>query len=227
MTRLTEQTAVLIHLSSLPVDDRSSLYLQLPEFNLVHLLPDAPDAPDEPQRNSFVLLDKAHALRYASHLLRILSAAILPGKPSGQRSASFDKHLPWLMDSLEALNEEQKRWKDLSAYAPVSLLEQALSLAEAVPGLDHILAHKLDVITVLISADVAEQTDENADGAEKSKSASKTLALALVHLAHSSIKRRPIAKLTAAQLLKKLNWLITDGLIQDDGDLKVRWSTFW
>lgn len=207
------------------MDDRGSLCLHLPEFSLVQILP---DVPDEAQPNSFVLFDTAHALRHASHLLRILIATIVPEQQlgqtthSGQRSASFDKHLPWLMDSLESLNEEQKRWKDLCAYSPVPLLEEALRLADAVPGVDHILAHKLDVITVLISADVAEQTNESADEAQHPNSPSKTLALALVHLAHASIKRRPIAKLTAAQLLKKLDWLITDGLIQDGGDLKVR-----
>lgn len=209
----------------MPSEDRGSLYLQLPEFSLSNLLPSVTDV-DLTQGHTFALLDKAQALRHASYLLRILAAAAVPEQGRKQRSASFDKHLPWLVDSLEALNEEQKRWKDLCTYAPGSLLELTLSLANSVPGVDHILAQKMDAIIVLIAADVAELTNETremtGDDSHHLGPASKTLALALVHLAHASIKKRPIAKLAAAQLLKKLDWLITDGRIRDGGDLKVR-----
>lgn len=196
------------------------MYLQLPEFNLNHLLPGVLDV-DLVQQCSFVLTDKTQAIRHASYLLRILVAAIAPGKQLEKKSSFFEQHLPWLMDSLEALNEEQKRWKDSCAYAPASLLEQVLSLASSIPGVDHVLTHKLDATAVMISADVAEQTNETKNGVQQSSSASKTLALALVHLANASIRKRPIAKLVSSQLLKKLDWLVTGGRVLEDGDLKV------
>lgn len=136
---------------------------------------------------------------------------------------SSNKHLPWLLDSLEALNEEQKRWKDICTYTPVFLLEQALGLVYTSSSADHILSHKVDAMIVLISADVAEQTNEVQNEEQSLPPTSKSLALALIHLANASIKRRPIAKLISAQLLKALNRLITNGRVQDNGDLKVRW----
>lgn len=220
MRTLTSSTAVLIQLNLTSVDDRRSLHLQLPEFDVNGLLPVVLDV--DQAHISFVLLDKIQALRHVSCLLRVLVDAAVPRKKLAQRNTSFDKHLPWLIDSLEALNEEQKRWNNLSAYAPVSILEQALNLVTAVPGIDHILTQKLDAIIVLIAVDVAQQTNETQDGAQRPNPASKTLALALIYLANASIKKRPIAKLVAAQLLKNLNRLIIDGRAQDGGDLKVR-----
>lgn len=148
----------------------------------------------------------------------------MPENQPGQPIVSYNRHLPWLLDSLEALNEEQKRWRDICAYHPLSLLEQALHLACSSSGVEHILSHKFDAVIVLISADVAEQTNELQDEDSHLPPASKTLALALVHIVNASIKKRPIAKLVAAQLLKPLDRLLADDGIQDGGDLKVRWS---
>lgn len=205
--------------SSSPIS-RDSLHLELPEFNLVDLVNEL-SAVEPTQGGSFTLVDNDQALRHASSLLRILYATSVPQNQPGQAIVSPNKHIPWLLDSLEALNEEQKRWRDICAYDPVSLLHQALGLSSFSSGLDHILAHKVDAMIVLISADVAEQTNEIEDEDQSQALAGKTLALALVHLANASIEKRPIAKLIAAQLLKSLDRLSTDGRVQADGDLKV------
>lgn len=205
--------------SSSPIS-RDSLHLELPEFSLVDLVPGLP-AVEPTQGCSFTLIDNDQALRHASSLLRILCATSVPQNQPGQSTLSSNKHLPWLLDSLEALNEEQKRWRDICAYDPVSLLHQALELSSFSSGLDHILSHKVDAMIVLISADVAEQTNEIEDEDQSQNLAGRTLALALVHLANASIGKRPIAKLIAAQLLKSLDRLSADGRVQENSDLKV------
>lgn len=197
------------------------MHLDLPEFNLVDLVPNL-SAFGPTQGCSFTLVDNDHALRHASSLLRILCAISVPHNQPGQSIVSSNKHVPWLLDSLEALNEEQKRWRDICPYEPVSLLHQALGLSSSSSGLEHILSHKVDASIVLISADVAEQTIEIQDENQSQNPAGKTLALALVHLANASIGKRPIAKLIAAQLLKSLDRLSTAGHVPEDGDLKVR-----
>lgn len=161
-------------------------------------------------------------MRHASSLLRILCAASVPQNQPGQPTLCSNKHIPWLLDSLETLNEEQKRWRGTCAYAPMSLLRQALALASSTSDLEHILSHKVDAMIVLISADVAEQTNEIEDEDQSPDAAGKLLTLALAHLANASIGKRPIAKLVAAQLLKSIDRLATDGRVDEDGDLKVR-----
>lgn len=205
--------------SSSPIS-RDSLRLELPEFNLIEFVPEL-SAVEPTQGCSFTLVDNDQALRHASSLLRILCATSVPQNQPGQSIVSSNKHLPWLLDSLEALNEEQKRWRDICAYDPVSLLHQALGLSSSFAGLEHILSHKVDAMIVLISADVAEQTIEDEDEDQSQNLAGKTLALALVHLADASIGKRPIAKLIAAQLLKALDRMSVDGRVQENGDLKV------
>lgn len=171
---------------------------------------------------SFTIVDNDQAMRHASSLLRILCAASVSQDQPGQSIVPSNKHLPWLLDSLETLNEEQKRWRDICAYDPVSLLRQALGLSSSTSELEHILSHKVDAMIVLISADVSEQTNEIEDEDQSPDAAGKLLALALVHLANASIGKRPIAKLIAAQLLKSLDRLATDGRVHENGDLKVR-----
>lgn len=161
-------------------------------------------------------------LRHISSLLRILVAAATPETYVNQTSVSFDKHLPWLMDSVEALNDEQRRWEGLFPYSPASLLEQALNMARSIREGDSILTHKLYAAMALIAADVAEQIEESEDQVENLKSANKTLALALVHLAFASLKKRSTGRLAASQLLTNLDWLLSDSSIQADEDLKVR-----
>lgn len=189
----------------------------------MELLPEAPEV-DQSQGCSFTLVDNDQALRHASSLLRILCATSVPGKQLGNPFVSSNKHLPWLLDSLEALNEEQKRWSSICAYNPVSFLEQTLDLANSCSSMEHILSQKFDAMIVLIAADVADQINETQNEEQLLPSTSKILTSALVHLADASIKKRPIAKIIAAQLLKVLDKLFTDGRVQDNGDLKVRWS---
>ncbi|KAJ4386405.1 serine/threonine-protein kinase M1 [Gnomoniopsis smithogilvyi] len=211
--------SILTHFKSSFPDTRSTLYLELPEFNLVSLLPEL-SAVHQSQGCSYTLVDNEQALRHASSLLRILCATSVTENDPGKPIVSSNQHLPWLLDSLGALNEEQKRWKDVCAYNPVSLLEEALGIAYPPSSVDFILSHKVDAMVVLISADVAEQTNEVQDEDANLQSTTKVLALALVHLANASIKKRPIAKLSTAQLLKTLDRLITEGRVQDNGDLK-------
>lgn len=220
---LTLCTAILNYFRSSSPESRRSLYLELPESSLVNLLPGL-SAVEQSQECTFSLVDKAQALRHTSSLLKILCAASVPEDQPSQPMVSSNKHLPWLADSLEALNEEQKRWKDICAYKPVLLLEQALGLACSSSGIERILSHKIDAMIVLISATAAEQMDEIHFEAQHRSNDRKILALALVHLANASTRKRPIVKLVSAQLLKILDGLVTGGHIEDGGDLKVRQS---
>lgn len=170
-----------------------------------------------------MLGDVDHALRHASCLLSILQGAAVPEKPYGQLVSSSTKHVPWLVDSLGALNEEESRWKDLRGYNPVALMKQALDITCLSPGVEQVVSHKLYAMIVLLSADVAERFDELLNQYEGGEDIAKVLAMALVQLADISIKQRPISKLVAAQLLKPLDRIFTQGQLGDSsGDLKVR-----
>lgn len=134
---------------------------------------------------------------------------------------SFNKHLPWLLDSLEALNEEQKRWAGHHDQDPTSLLDLAVSLSQTSLGADRIVLHKLDAIIVLLSAGVVERLSELYDEGQTGKAITRTLALALVHLADAAVRNRPISRLVAAQLLKSLDGLVTEAHVESDRDLRV------
>lgn len=134
---------------------------------------------------------------------------------------SFNKHLPWLIDSLEALNEERKRWAGHRDHDPAPLLQIATSLTSFSLGMNRIVLHKLDTIIVLLSAGMIEHMNEHHDEGQSGKSANKTLALALVNLADAAIKNRPISKLVAAQLLKPIDGLVMETHIENDRDLLV------
>lgn len=130
------------------------------------------------------------------------------------------------MDSLEALNEEEKRWRELRGYNPVALLQQALGLNCLSSGVEQVVSHKLYAMIVFLSADVAEHLDEVFKQNRGAKDTVKVLAMALVQLADAAIKQRPISKLIAAQLLKSLDRVSTEGYSGDhSGDLKV--CTSW
>lgn len=147
-----------------------------------------------------------------------MHAAAIPEQNYGKHIVSFDKHLPWLIDSLEALNEEQQRWTGNGDYGPASLLKKAISLAHHPTGVDQVVLHKLNAIIVLLSADVAEHLSQKIDAGHADE---RTLALALVYLAGVATRQRPISKLIAAQLLKPLDGLIFGTNFQEDGDLRV------
>lgn len=133
---------------------------------------------------------------------------------------SFNRHLPWLIDSLEALNEDQKRWAARGDHASISLLKLALSLTNSSTGLDQIVFRKLDAIIVLLSADVTGCPAE-LDEDQTTPAPNRTLSLALLHLADAAINCRPIAKLVAAQLLKPLDNHLTEVHVNDNVDLQV------
>lgn len=178
---------------------------------------------DENQACSFTFVDRDHAIRHADSILDILHSAAMPGRHFREQIGSFNKHLPWLIDSFEALNEEQKRWTGHGDYAPASLLQKAIDLAHSPFGSDDIVLRKLDAIIVLLSADVAHHLNQHNDSGPADK---RTLAFALVHLASAATKQRPISKLVAAQLLKPLDCLIFGTQSHDDGDLRVSGLVF-
>lgn len=123
---------------------------------------------------------------------------------------------------MESLNEEEKRWRELHSHNPVVLLRQALGLTCMSSGVEQAVSHKLYATVVLLSADLAEYLNEPAAQGDSGIDATKVLAMALVKLAAVAIKRRPIAKLVAAQLLKPLDRISIEGHTGDiTGDLKV------
>ncbi|KAK7740732.1 serine/threonine-protein kinase M1 [Cytospora paraplurivora] len=174
------------------------------------------------RRCSYVLGDVDHALRHASCLLNILYGATVQEKPPVQLTASFSKHIPWLVDSLEALNEEGKRWRELYGYNPAPHLQHALDLTDLSSGVEQVVTRKLYATAVLLSADTAEHLNGLLIQDEDETNTSRTLAMALVRLADIATKQRPISRLVAAQLLKPLERLFTaDHLGESSGDLKL------
>lgn len=219
VARLTAVIAVLVHLKSASLD-RRGLDLELPRPNLLPtLLPELAGA-DGIQGGFYSFVDKDHAIRHAACLLKLLCTAALPDKQPRRQIVSFNKHLPWLIDSLEALNDEQKRWRNHCDYAPYVLLDLALEIARSSSSLHPVVSHKLDSIMALLAADVAAPPDDPHDGGKSDGAADRTLAFALVHLADVSITKRPVAKLVTAQLLKPLDRFRTEGQPKDN-DLLV------
>lgn len=171
---------------------------------------------------TYTLGDGDHALRHASCLLNILhGVAVQDGTPK-QSVSPFNNHITWLVDCIESLNEEQKRWRDHANYNPVSLLNQALSLIFPHSGVNHVVIHKLYSVIVLLAADVAVNQTGSSNQEQVDSSANKVLALALVQIADASTKQRPVSKLAAAQLLKPLEQMLAEGIVSDvSGDLQV------
>lgn len=170
---------------------------------------------------SFTLVDKSHAIQHVCSILNILHGAVVAENQSSQHAVSFNKHIPWLIDSLQALNEEQQRWRDRHDYSPVPLLRQALGLTHSSSEVDRVVLHKLDATIVLLSAEVAERPDVLKDEGQNGKIANRTLTLALVHLADISIKQRPVSRLVAAQLLNPLTALLAEAHLRVTEDLQV------
>lgn len=172
---------------------------------------------------TYTLGDGDHALRHASCLLNTLHRVAIPDGTPKQSVTPFSKHITWLVDCIEALNEEQKRWKDHGNYDPVSLLNQALNLICQHSGVDQVVTHKLYCVIVLLAADVAGNQTGSSNQEQIDLSANKVLALALVQIADAATKQRPVSKLAAAQLLKPLEQMLAEGIAGDvSGDLQVR-----
>lgn len=218
--RLKFHTAILNHLRSTLPESQGPKAVKLPDQNLLNLL--YSQQPEEAKHGCFFnLSDRDHALRHAQSMFNILHAAVLSHKQGSQQIVHFDQHLPWLIDSLGALNEELKRRKEYYEYAPVFLLEKALNLIQCSSGIDQVVSHKLDGILVLLATDVIEQPKAILGLAPDGKTFVKTLALTLVHLADASVKKKPISKIVAAQLLKPLGRFSADGHCDNYEDLRV------
>ncbi|KUI73457.1 Protein kinase rad3 [Cytospora mali] len=214
--------SIMTHLNLHSPLRQYSLHLELPDHDvLASILPEAA-VNGSSQSCSYVLGDADHALQHASCLLSILLGVTVPENPHGQLISSLTRHVPWLVDSLEILNEQEKRWRELRDYNPVARLQQALGITYLSSGIEQVVSHKLYSIVVLLSADVAENLEELLDQDEGGKDATKVLAMALVQLADISTKQRPISKLVAAQLLKPLDRVFAgDHLSDGPGDLKL------
>lgn len=165
-----------------------------------------------------------HLARHADGLINILHTTSVSQMNPGRQIMSLNENIPWLVDSLEELNEEQKRWSHHCQYSPFVFLEWALDLAHSSSSLNDLVLQKLYTIIVLISADVAVQPEQLSSPVQDAKSARRTLALSLAHLASAVIRKRPIAKLVAAKLLKPLEQFSTSvnqDVPDDTGDLAV------
>lgn len=171
---------------------------------------------------TYTLGDGEHALRHASCLLNILHGVAVPDGTPKQSVTPFSKHIAWLLDCIEALNEEQKRWRDHGNYDPVPLLNRALNLIFPHSGVNQVVIHKLYSVIVLLSADVAVNQTGSSNQEQADSSVNKVLSLALVQIADAATKQRPVSKLAAAQLLKPLEQMLAEGIAGGvSGDLQV------
>lgn len=206
---------------------KGSVDIELPDHNTLDSLLPGGALAGAVRCPNYTLGDADHALRHASSLLNILHGVAVPDGIPKQSVTPLPKHIAWLIDCIEALNEEQKRWRDHGNYDPVSLLNQALNLIFPYSGVEQAIIHKLYSVIVLLAADVAMNQTGSPNPDRIDSSATKVLALALIQVADAAIKQRPLAKLAAAQLLKPLEQMLAEGVAGDaSGDLQVRppWS---
>lgn len=196
--------------------------IELPDHNTLSSLLPGEVVTGNARCPTYTLGDGEHAIRHASCLLNILCDVAMPDGTPKQSVPPFNKHVIWLVDSIETLNEEQKRWRDRATYNPVSLLKQASNLIFPHSGVDQVVIHKLYSVLVLLAADVAVNQTGSLHQEEPDSSANKVLALALVQIADAATKQRPVSKLAAAQLLKPLEQMLAEGVVSDvSGDLQV------
>lgn len=201
---------------------RATIDLDLPEGNVLGAVLPGSDLTGRARTCSYSIAGIEQLTRHASCLINILYNISVSQMNPGRQTMSFSEHIPWLVDSLEELNEEQKRWRHHCRYTPCTFLDLALSLARLSYTLNDLVLQKLYTIMVLISADVAGYPDELIGPEQNAKSAN-TLASTLAYLAGAVITKRPIAKLVAAKLLKSLEHIsIERDLSENTGDLTVR-----
>jgi serine/threonine-protein kinase ATR len=202
---------------------KGSVDIELPDQNTLGALLPSEGPAGTVRCPNYTIGDADHALRHASSLLHILHGVALPDQTPQQPVNPFPKHIAWLIDCIEALNEEQKRWRDHATYDPVSLLSLALKLISPHSGVEQAVIHKLYTVTVLLAAAVSVNQTGSPNPDPVDSSATKVLALALIQIADAAIKQRPLAKLAAAQLLKPLEQMLAEGVAGDiSGDLQVR-----
>lgn len=194
--------------------------LELPHSGLLALLLPQLSGTEASLGCSYSLVDGTHAIQHACYLLKILHEAALQMNKLGQQIVYPNECSPWLIDSLVALSQEQKRWQTQCDYDPSVFLEMALEMSRSASDLEVVLLQKLDATMVLFAADLAEHLNEAKFNRDDAHVASKTLSFALVHLADASTQNKPVSKLVAAQLLKVIDALRTENKISDN-DLEV------
>lgn len=219
-------TAILTQLKYRDTVSRTTIDVQLPEDNFLVTVSPGSNVTRRARTCFYSVTGIEQLNRHATCLINILNTTSVSQMNSGKQIVSFNEHIPWLADSLEELNEEQKRWRHQSQYSPCLLLGLTIDLVRSSSTLNDLVLQKLYTIMVLISADVAEHPGELAGPAQNAKSAINILALSLAHLSSAVIRKRPIAKLVAAKLLKPLEHLSV-GLdnFRDANDLTVRCSS--
>lgn len=220
-------TAILAHLKYNDPASRTTIDLELPEDTVLGTVLPGSGGTNRVRTCSYSVAGIENLNRHAACLINILHTTSVSQMNPEQQIVSFNEHVPWLVDSLEELNEEQKRWRHHCHYTPCTSLNLTLSLARSSSLLNDLVSQKLYTVIVLIATDVAEYSDELIGTGQNAKSASKTLALSLAHLAGAVIRKRPIAKLVAAKLLKSLESLSVErGIPEATGDLAVRRPSF-
>lgn len=217
-------TAILAHLKYNDPAFRTTIDLELPEDKVLGLVSLGSDAIKGAHACSYSITCIEHLIRQAACLINILLTIAVSQMSPGRQILCLTEHIPWLVDSLEELNEEQKRWRHHCQYSPFIFLKLALNLAGSQSSpLHDLVSQKLYTIVVLMTADLAEQSEELTGTKQNAKSAINTLALSLAHLAGAMIRKRPIAKIVAAKLLKPLEHIsVESGISDDTGDLAVR-----
>ncbi|PSR90721.1 phosphatidylinositol 3 [Coniella lustricola] len=196
--------SIVTYLDSGFTTDRG-LDLELPQSGFLDSLL-SPEA--EPSLGClYSLVDCSHAIQHAYCLLTILHKSALQISRPEQQVVSLNEHLPWLVDSLAAVNQEQKRWQAHCNYDPTPFLQLALDMSASVSDLEVVLLQKLDAIIVFLTADLAELYIETKHNRSDAYLANRTLSFALVHLADAATQSRPVSKLVAAQLLNVVDRL--------------------
>lgn len=196
--------------------------LELPEDKFISTFLTVGDVEKTARNCSYSVTGIEQLVREATCLIKILHTFSVSQMKPGRQIISSNQHIPWLVDSLEEINEERKRWRHHCQHSPCIFLELTLQLADSSSTLNDLVTQKLYTIIVLISADVAGHPEEFISTAQDMKSATKTLALSLAHLSSAVIKKRPIAKLVSAKLLKSLeSYSVERDDVEDTGDLSV------
>ncbi|KAL8413730.1 hypothetical protein RB594_005107 [Gaeumannomyces avenae] len=155
-----------------------------------------------------------HAARHACGLLNLLSTAVSSSRTSPALSAALRQTVPWLVDSLQEFHAIQAKWgQEVTLESDTaSTVHCLLKLATLYENVDNVQAgvhHKILNVLVLICGRCLDSTAELLLPDENGVAIRKAFCLAMVQIAHSAMRYKPVSRLAASQLLNPLGNLTT------------------
>ncbi|KAJ9155587.1 Protein kinase rad3 [Pleurostoma richardsiae] len=164
-----------------------------------------------------------HALRHASSLLAILTAATLPSTKAPRLSFAAEA-VPWLLDAFLPLVGEIGRWKQHCQVDQLPVLATILELATAYDGsssVHKVIGYKAHMQLALVCDRIVETPGQFLGNDSNGHAARQLFCRSLIRLAESAVEYRPIARLVVSQILPPLSSLIAESQLLSNG------TDFW